>query len=126
MTAENNTNLKVAPSFPGTCISEYTARGMVRVSPSILPANAMVAPNSPRQRANPRIIPLIIPGIDNGIVMRKKVNNGDIPRVWDADSSLGSTISMAVLIERTIRGNETTIAAIIAATWVNARRMPNH
>lgn len=99
---------------------------MVWVLPSIFPAKVIVAPNSPKHRANPRIIPLIIPGIDSGIVIRIKVNNGDIPRVRDADSNLGSTISIAVLIERTIRGNETTIAAMMAATWVKAMRIPNH
>ena len=104
---EKRTSRMVAPSFPGTCMSEYIASAMVRVSPSILPAKVIVAPNSPRQRAKPKTNPLVIPGKANGKVILKKVINGDTPRVREVSSIRGSIISTAVRIDRVTRGKET-------------------
>ena len=53
--AERSTDTTVsrraAPSPPGTWVPWKIARGSVRVSPAMLPARVMVAPNSPRLRA---------------------------------------------------------------------------
>ena len=53
----------------------------MRVSPSMFPAKVIVAPNSPKLRANARTSPVRIPGIANGNVIVKSARNGLAPRV---------------------------------------------
>ncbi|CSC02318.1 Uncharacterised protein [Vibrio cholerae] len=60
---------------------------MVWVSPGMLETKLMVAPNSPRLRANASMTPVSIPGKVNGSVMVKKTRIGDAPKVRAACSS---------------------------------------
>lgn len=80
----------------------------------------MVAPNSPQQRANDKIKPLITPGIAIGSEMVRNTFQRFAPNVFAAFSIIGSTISKAAFTERTNKGSETTNAAITAAQNVNA------
>ena len=54
---------------------------MVRVTPSLEPAKAMVAPNSPRLRARARAVPRTSAGAASGRVMRTRIRHGPAPRV---------------------------------------------
>ena len=63
---------------------------MVWVFPGIFPAIVMVAPNSPRLRAKESTIPPIIPGIERGMLTRKKVEIFEAPNVREAFSYAGS------------------------------------
>ena len=57
------------------------ARGMVWVRPRKEPANMIVAPNSPRARAQQSTAPARSEGKASGTVTRRKVPRGDSPRV---------------------------------------------
>ena len=104
---------------------EKIARGNVCVSPEIFPAKEMVAPNSPRLLAKARIAPLITPGIASGNVIVKKIRRFEAPKVFAASSKFLSTNSMDKRMDLVTRGNETTMAAIIAAGNENAILIPN-
>src|SRR5674476_125189 len=54
---------------------------MVRVRPGKLPANVIVAPNSPSARAQQSTIPATRPGSTNGNVTRRKVTHRLAPSV---------------------------------------------
>ena len=66
-TATSSSDSATAPS---TSVSRcrYTSSGSVRVVPCRLPAKAVVAPNSPRQRANASTEPEARPGSTSGTV----------------------------------------------------------
>ena len=49
--------------------------------PCRLPANAIVAPNSPMQRANASTAPDSSPGSTSGTVTRRNASAGEAPRV---------------------------------------------
>ena len=53
----------------------------MRVVPCRLPANAVVAPNSPRQRANASTVPDARPGSTSGTVTRRNASVGEAPSV---------------------------------------------
>ncbi len=74
-------------SEPGVSIKLYIAKGMVCVSPGILETKLMVAPNSPRLRANDSIVPVMIPGTIRGKVIVKNTLTGEAPSVAAACSS---------------------------------------
>ena len=57
------------------------ARGIVWVRPRKEPANMMVAPNSPRARAQHSTAPASSAGKARGTVTRQNVPRGDSPRV---------------------------------------------
>ena len=57
------------------------ASGMVWVRPATLPANMMVAPNSPKARAQAMTAPPASEGRASGTVMRRNVRQGRAPRV---------------------------------------------
>ena len=65
---------------------EKIANGNVCVSPEIFPAKEMVAPNSPKLRANAKIAPLITPGNASGKVMVKNTRKLEAPKVLAASS----------------------------------------
>jgi len=81
----------------------------------MFPANEIVAPNSPKLRANAKIKPLITPGSANGNVMVKKTRRFEAPSVRAAISKFESTNSMDKRIDRVTSGKETKTAAITAA-----------
>src|SRR5664280_230474 len=60
---------------------------MVRVRPGKLPANVIVAPNSPSARAQQSTIPATRPGSTNGNVTRRKVTHRLAPSVAAAGKS---------------------------------------
>ena len=63
------------------------ASGSVSVFPWRLPANRMVAPNSPKARAHASAAPAESPGRARGTATRKNVRTGPAPSVRDAPSS---------------------------------------
>src|ERR687888_27641 len=71
------------------------ASGSVRVWPCTLPANMIVAPNSPRPRANASEEPTARPGAASGRATRRNVRNGLAPRVRAAARRSGSTEAKA-------------------------------
>ena len=71
------TSKRIAGSSPpGVCMCVNKAKGSVRVSPGMFETKVIVAPNSPRLRANPKIAPTSIPGEIIGIVIVKKTLEG--------------------------------------------------
>ena len=71
----------------------YTASGSVCVTPWRLPANMIVAPNSPRPRARQIASPAVSPPRASGSVTRKNVRGEPAPRVRDAAIRFVSTAS---------------------------------
>ena len=67
-------------------MADIIASGMVWVSPVRFPANIMVAPNSESALAQANPSPVNIAGAANGKVIRKKVRQGETPRVWATSS----------------------------------------
>src|SRR6185369_984402 len=78
------TNSRIRLSTIAACRSDssirYTSIGMVRVIPGKLPAKVMVAPNSPRARAQHSTAPAATPGATSGSVTRRKVYHRLAPR----------------------------------------------
>ena len=66
--------------------SWYTARVSVCVRPRRLPANMIVAPNSPIPRAMQSASPAARPPLASGSATRKNVRTGPAPSVRDAAS----------------------------------------
>jgi len=69
----------------------------VRVSPGILETKVIVAPNSPKLRANPNIAAAMRPGEMIGMVIVKKTRKGDAPSVAAASSGLRQLLEMKVV-----------------------------
>ena len=80
----------------------------------------MVAPNSPRLRAKPRIAPANSPGAVSGRVTVTNTSSRPAPSVRAADSRRVSTASSDSRIARTINGKAITAAARAAPCQVNA------
>ena len=76
----NKQRRAVCASAPGVWMNEYIAKGMVWVSPAILDTKVMVAPNSPKERANPNTKPANTPGRERGNVIVKKTRQGEAPK----------------------------------------------
>src|SRR5579875_96162 len=89
--------------------------GIVSVFPGMLPASISVAPNSPRARANAKIVPARIPGQASGSDTRRNTRHSDAPKVRAACRSVRSSCSSAARTLKYISGNETTAAAITVA-----------
>ena len=85
----------------------------------------MVAPNSPRLRANARVTPVSTPGAIKGRVMVPNTQNGPAPRVRAVASSPRSTASRDSRMARTISGKPITAAATAAPFQVKATVTPN-
>ena len=97
---------------------------MVWVTPGMLPARMMVAPNSPRLRANMSVMPANTALPESGRVTVKKASQPLAPRVRAARQKAGSMDSMPRRIERTSRGKPTTEEAMMAPvrvkiTWMS-------
>src|SRR5262249_54998375 len=105
--------------------STKIASGIVCVSPRRLPANRIVAPNSPRARAQVNAAPAITEGAMSGSTTRRNVVNRRAPsgaaasseRVWGAQRAASTTI--------TKKGMATNASARIAPQVVNGSVMPN-
>ena len=96
----------------------------MRVSPGMLAAKVIVAPNSPHARAKPKIVPAKIPGAAKGSVIRRMIKKGLRPKVLAASSHVGSIASRAIRMARTISGSAITPAASAAAFHVKAKETP--
>ena len=72
-------SLAAALSAPGVSIKEYMASGMVCVTSGILETNVIVEPNSPKERAKPKITPAKMPGKESGNTTVKNTRHGDAP-----------------------------------------------
>src|ERR1700730_6124580 len=99
--------------------------GIVSVRPGKLPAKVIVAPNSPRARAQHKTAPAPSDGAISGTVTRRNTVIRAAPRVaaasskpWVADRSAPSTV-----ISR--KGRATKVSAITTATGVNGIVSPN-
>ena len=100
------------------------AKGIVRDTPSILPAKIIVAPNSPNALAKPNSIP---PEIPKKLSLRVIVKNILIlfdPSDLATFSKSLSTDSKAIINDLAISGNETRAQANIAANLVNTISIP--
>src|SRR6185437_10326087 len=97
----------------------YTARGRVWVRPGRFPANVMVAPNSPRARAQVIARPAMSDGIARGSRTRRNVYGGVAPRVTAASRYLGSTSRSHAAVVDTKNGMATNASAITTARVVN-------
>ena len=60
----------------GVCSAVYSASGSVRVSPGMLDANVITAPNSPSPAANAVTAPASTPGAISGSVMETNRSSG--------------------------------------------------
>ncbi len=74
--ARRRTDIATAASR-SLCSAMYTASGIVWVTPGMLPANVMVAPNSPSARAQVIAAPASREGKASGSITRSRVRPGD-------------------------------------------------
>jgi hypothetical protein len=79
-TASRRTDSTIAAST-SLCSARYTASGMVWVTPGMLPANVMVAPNSPSARAQLMAAPASSDGAASGTRTRRNAVPG-VPAGW--------------------------------------------
>ena len=103
----------------------YTASGIVCVVPGKLPANVIVAPNSPSARAQASTAPATSAGRIAGSVTRRNVYQRDAPSVRDASSSRGSSWRSAASTVITRNGIATKVCATTTPAVVNGSVMPN-
>ena len=101
-----------------------TASGSVCVTPGRLPANVMVAPNSPSPLAHARTAPANRDGPMSGRVTSRKTSQRPAPSVRAASSKRRSIERSPASTVSTRNGAETKKAARTAASVVNGRRMP--
>ena len=85
----------------------------------------LVAPYSPRARANARTTPARIPSLHVGIFILQKMNVFESPSVRPASLSVVSKASKAPRVVLYIRGNATTVAATIPPYQVITNLIPN-
>src|SRR5262245_14838277 len=97
---------------------------MVCVSPGMLDTKVIVAPNSPRARANANTAPAMMPGNVSGSVTVKNVHVRLAPSVAAASSNLRSTASIEILIAPTRSGKAITPQARAAPVQRNEKTMP--
>ena len=111
----------VADSESPIIILEYIDNGTVDVSPGIFPATIIVAPNSEKALAKPRIKPAKTPFNDKGKVIVKKILILLAPKPRAHCSKFGSTDWKATVNDPTDKGKDTTAAASIVEIHVNAK-----
>src|SRR5262245_32610761 len=99
---------------------------MVVVLPGKLPANVIVAPNSPSARAQHSTVPATTPGAMAGSVTRRNVSQRDAPSVAAASSNRGSALRKAPSTEITRNGIATNASATTTPVVVNGSETPNH
>src|SRR5665811_794086 len=97
---------------------------MVRVTPGALPANVIVAPNSPSARAHARTAPPKIPGAARGTLTRMNVCHRVAPELDATSSYVRSVVRMVPSTVMTRNGNATNVCAITTATVLNGMVMP--
>ena len=102
----------------------YTASGRVCVVPGKFPANVIVAPNSPRARAQHSTAPAKTEGAISGSVTRRNTSHRPAPRVRAASSYRRSIDRSPASTVRTRKGIATNVAARIAPKVVNGTRIP--
>src|SRR5690606_26377092 len=98
---------------------------MVWVRPGKLPANVMVAPNSPSARAQHSTAPAATPGATSGNVTRRKVVQRLAPSVAAASSYRVSAPRSAPSTAMTRNGIATNDWASTTAVVVNGTVIPN-
>src|SRR4029450_889934 len=98
---------------------------MVWVRTGKLPANVIVAPNSPSALAQHSTAPASTEGPIIGSVTRRNVVHRDAPRVADASSNLGSAARSAPSTATTRNGIATNVSAMTTAAGVNGIVSPN-
>ena len=99
---------------------------MVCVRPGKLPANVIVAPNSPSARAQQSTAPAASDGPISGTVTRRKTVIRLAPSVAAASSKPRSADRSAPSTVTTRNGMATNVSAMTTAAGVNGRVMPNH
>ena len=92
----------------------------------MLDTNVIVAPNSPRPRANDNSEPVMIPGSASGSVIDANTHSREPPSVRAAISSRGSIAAIDNRIARTISGKPMIADASAAPVQRNAKTIPNH
>ena len=100
------------------------ANGIVCVTPGKLPANMIVAPNSPRARAQVMTAPAPKLGKAIGRVTVRKTFAGDAPRSAATSSRSRSTRLNPALLARTKNGAATKICASTTAVVVKPTAIP--
>src|SRR3954464_8831356 len=98
---------------------------MVWVTPGVLPAKVIVAPNSPSARAQHSTAPAATPGATIGSVTRRNVVQRSAPRVAAASSNRASAARSAPSTLTTRNGIATNVSATTTAAVVNGRVNPN-
>jgi len=104
--------------------SEYTTSGSVCVLPSILPANMIVAPNSPSARDQLMTAPAARPALASGTMTQRKTARSLAPSTRAASSMSRSTAAIPARAERTKNGTATKVWARITASVVNGMTIP--
>src|SRR5690606_21730799 len=82
----SRTRLSTIAASGSVSSARQTASGIVCVRPGKLPANVIVAPNSPSARAQHSTAPATTPGATSGSVTRRKTVQRPAPRVAAASS----------------------------------------
>ena len=98
--------------------------GRVCVMPATLPANMIVAPNSPSARAQARMAPPASTGIASGTMTLRKTCHSPLPSMRAASSSSRWVLAKAPRAERMKNGAETNVCASTTAAVVNAISSP--
>ena len=101
------------------------ASGIVRVTPSLEPAKAMVAPNSPRLRPRARAVPRARAGVASGSVTCARTRHGPAPRLRAVTSARLSRLRSAASRVTTRKGMETNTWAITTAVVEKAMGIPH-
>src|SRR6478609_5039434 len=97
---------------------------MVCVVPGKLPAKVIVAPNSPRARAQQSTAPAPIPGATSGRVTRRNVVQRAAPSVAATSSNRASAARSAPSTLTTRNGIATNVSATTTAGVVKGRLQP--
>ena len=100
--------------------------GIVSVWPGKLPAKVIVAPNSPRARAQHSTAPAPRDGAIKGTVTRRNTVIGFAPSVAAASSKPRSAARSAPSAVMTRKGMATNVWASTTAAGVNGIVSPNH
>jgi len=102
----------------------YTASGIDWVTPGKLPAKVMVAPNSPRARAQQSTAPATSEGPTRGKVIRLKVVHCEAPSVEAASSNRPSRERNAPSMVMIKNGIATKVSAMTTPAVVNGNWIP--
>ena len=110
---------------PGSvCRASKTASGSVCVRPWRLPANVIVAPNSPSARAHASTAPATSCGRSNGSTTWRSRKPGEAPSVAAASSYRSSIDRSPASTARMTSGIDTNAAATTAPAVLNVSWMP--